>query len=146
MCSGALIWLFCPAWDAVKLTLKVGFICPFVVDDPTDLAIFKLAPTQKTCLFSDGNKANVSVCLGILDSLAPRAPPSLEALGASRLRGSGASETRPACWPTPGLPRHHRPVRPQAQRSRCSPTLPASRRHRASESGLTLLHREELTR
>ena len=26
------------AWDAVKLTLKVGFICPFVVDDPTDLA------------------------------------------------------------------------------------------------------------
>ena len=37
MCSGALIWLFSPAWDAVKLTLKVGFICPFVVDDPTDL-------------------------------------------------------------------------------------------------------------
>ena len=37
MCSGVLSWLFSPAWDAVKLTLKVGFICPFVVDDPTDL-------------------------------------------------------------------------------------------------------------
>ena len=36
MCSGALIWLFSPAWDAVKLTLKAGFICPFVVDDPTE--------------------------------------------------------------------------------------------------------------
>ena len=75
MCSGALIWLFCPAWDTVKLTLKVGFICPFVVDDPTDLgativvaqalclSIFNLSPTQKTCLFTKGNKANVSVCL-----------------------------------------------------------------------------------
>ena len=72
MCSGALIWLFSLAWDAVKLTLKVGFICPFVVDDPTDLgativvaqalclSIFNLSPTQKTCLFTDGNKANVS--------------------------------------------------------------------------------------
>lgn len=72
MCSGALIWLFSPAWDAVKLTLKVGFICPFVVDDPTDLgativvaqalclSIFNLSPTQKTCLFTNGNKANVS--------------------------------------------------------------------------------------
>ena len=72
MCSGALIWLFSPAWDAVKLTLKVGFICPFVVDDPTDLgativvaqalclSIFNLSPTQKTCLFTDGNKANAS--------------------------------------------------------------------------------------
>ena len=30
--------MFVPAaWDAVKLTLKVGYICPFVVDDPTDL-------------------------------------------------------------------------------------------------------------
>ena len=72
VCSGALIWLFSPAWDAVKLTLKVGFICPFVVDDPTDLgativvaqalclSIFNLSPTQKTCLFTNGNKANVS--------------------------------------------------------------------------------------
>ena len=63
VCSGALIWLFSPAWDAVKLTLKVGFICPFVVEDPTDLgativvaqalclSIFNLSPTQKTCLF-----------------------------------------------------------------------------------------------
>ena len=32
-----MIWLFSPAWDAVKLTLKVGSICTFqvVVDDPT---------------------------------------------------------------------------------------------------------------
>ena len=63
-----IIW----AWDAVKLTLKVGFICPFMVDDPTYLgetivvaqalclSIFNLSPTQKTCLFTDGNKANVS--------------------------------------------------------------------------------------
>ena len=55
-----------------KLTLKVGFICPFVVDDPTYLgvtivvaqalclSIFNLSPTQKTCLFTNGNKANVS--------------------------------------------------------------------------------------
>jgi hypothetical protein len=31
-----LVWLFSPAWDAVTLTLDVGFICPFVVIDPTD--------------------------------------------------------------------------------------------------------------
>ena len=30
-------WLFSPAWDAVELTLRVGFICPFVVFDLTDL-------------------------------------------------------------------------------------------------------------
>ena len=60
------------AWDAVRLTLKVGFICPFVVNDPTNLdativvaqalclKIFDLFPTQKTCLFTNGNKANVS--------------------------------------------------------------------------------------
>ncbi len=36
--SGSLVcqWLFSPAWDAVTLTLDVGFICPFVVIDPTD--------------------------------------------------------------------------------------------------------------
>ena len=34
---GALLWLFTPAWDAVKLTLKVGFICSFVVIDPAYL-------------------------------------------------------------------------------------------------------------
>ena len=62
MCPGALIWLFSPALDAVNLTLKVGFICPFVVDDPTYLvativvaqalclSIFNLSPMQKTCL------------------------------------------------------------------------------------------------
>ena len=72
VCSGALIWLFSLAWDAVKLTLKVGFICPFVVNDPTDLgativvaqalclSIFKISPTQKTCPFTNGNKAKVS--------------------------------------------------------------------------------------
>jgi hypothetical protein len=26
VCSGPLVWLFSPAWDAVKLTLDVGFI------------------------------------------------------------------------------------------------------------------------
>jgi hypothetical protein len=36
VCSGPLIWLFSPAWDAVILTLDVGFFCPFVVIDPTD--------------------------------------------------------------------------------------------------------------
>ena len=35
---GHWVWLFSPACDAVKLTLQeVGFICPFVVVDPTDL-------------------------------------------------------------------------------------------------------------
>ena len=34
---GALLSLFSPAWGAIKLTLKVGFMCPFVVIDPTDL-------------------------------------------------------------------------------------------------------------
>ena len=63
-----------PAWDAVKLTLKVGFICPFVVDDPTDLgativvaqalclSIFNLSPLQKNCLFTDGIKLT---CLSV---------------------------------------------------------------------------------
>ena len=37
VCSGTLLWLFSPAWDAVELTRKVGFICPLVVIDPTDL-------------------------------------------------------------------------------------------------------------
>ena len=32
---GSLVWLFCPAWDAVEFTLEVGFIYPFVVIDPT---------------------------------------------------------------------------------------------------------------
>ena len=69
-------WLFSPAWDAVQLTLQVGFICPFVVIDPTDfgativvaqavcLTIFNLSPTQKTCLFTDGNKSSVCVTPG----------------------------------------------------------------------------------
>ena len=74
MYLGASIWLFSPAWDAVTLTLKDGFICPFVVNDPTYLgativvaqalclSIFNLSPMQKTCLFTNGNKANVSIC------------------------------------------------------------------------------------
>jgi hypothetical protein len=36
VCSDALFWPFSPAWDAVALNLDVGFICPFVVIDPTD--------------------------------------------------------------------------------------------------------------
>ena len=31
------IALFSPAWDAIELTLKVGFICPFVVICSTEL-------------------------------------------------------------------------------------------------------------
>ena len=66
------LWLFSPAWDALKLTLQNGFVCPFVVMDPTNLGativvaqalcltILDLSPTQKTCLFTDGNKASVS--------------------------------------------------------------------------------------
>ena len=34
--SRPLAWLFSPAWDAVELTLEVGFIYPFIVIDPTD--------------------------------------------------------------------------------------------------------------
>ena len=37
VCLGTLLWLFSPTWDAVKLTLQVSFICPFVVIDPTHL-------------------------------------------------------------------------------------------------------------
>ena len=37
VCSAALLWLFSLAWDAVELTLQVGFICPFMLIDPTDL-------------------------------------------------------------------------------------------------------------
>ena len=39
LCSATLLWLFSSAWDAIKLTLQVGFIsgCLFVVIDPTNL-------------------------------------------------------------------------------------------------------------
>ena len=72
--KGFLLLLFSPAWDAVQLTLQVGFICPFVVIDPSDLGativvaqalcltIVNLSPTQKNCFFTDGNKASVCVC------------------------------------------------------------------------------------
>ena len=78
VCSGTLLWLFSPAWDAVKLTLQVGFICPFVVIDPIDLGativvaqavyltIFNLSPMQKTCLFTYGDKAIVCVSIYII--------------------------------------------------------------------------------
>ena len=59
---------------SVERTLQVGFICPFVVIDPTDLdtpivvsqalcvTIFNLSLTQNTCLFTDGNNV-LFVCL-----------------------------------------------------------------------------------
>ena len=37
VCFETLLWLLALALDAIKLTLKVGFICPFVVTDPIDL-------------------------------------------------------------------------------------------------------------
>ena len=37
VCPGTLLWLFSLAWDTIKPTLQVGFICPFVVLDPTCL-------------------------------------------------------------------------------------------------------------
>ena len=39
VCSGALLWLFSPAHDDVKLrdTLKFRFPCPFVATDPTNI-------------------------------------------------------------------------------------------------------------
>ena len=69
VCSGSLVWLFSPAWDAVNSPCQeVGFICPFVVIDPTDLGattaiarnllrdlcltISYLSPTQNPCLFT----------------------------------------------------------------------------------------------
>jgi hypothetical protein len=42
LCSVTLILLFSPAWDAVILTLDVGFICPFMGIDPTDLKATKV--------------------------------------------------------------------------------------------------------
>ena len=56
-----------PAWDAVKLTMKVGFICPFVVIDPT---IFNQSPTQNTCPFTDVTKlVCASACGWVLVTL-----------------------------------------------------------------------------
>ena len=102
---GTLLWLFSPAWNAIKPTLNVDLICPFVVIDPSDLGatmetieffsslfcyfskprvevafcwiIFfnhrtallfqalclsnlNLSPTHNTCIFTNGNKANLS--------------------------------------------------------------------------------------
>ena len=46
---GALLWLFSPAWDAIELTLKVGFICPFVVIGSTELGT-TIVVAQALCL------------------------------------------------------------------------------------------------
>ena len=63
---GALLWLFSPAWDAVKHTLF-----SFVVIHHTDsgatimlaqalcLTIFKLSSTPNTCLLTDVHNASV---------------------------------------------------------------------------------------
>ena len=62
VCSGTLRSLFSPAWDAVELTLQVGFIGPFVVIDATDLGativvakarcltFVNISPTQNTSM------------------------------------------------------------------------------------------------
>ena len=67
-------WLFSSAWDAVRLTLKVRFICSHVVLDPTDVGattelLFQyanpsnLSQTQNTCPFTDGTSlSEVTVC------------------------------------------------------------------------------------
>ena len=50
---GAFIWMFSPAWDAVKLILMVGIICPFVVIEPSDLGVCynRLQNTGHDCMF-----------------------------------------------------------------------------------------------
>ena len=68
LCLETLLWLFSPALDAVKLTLKVGSICPLVVIDPTNLPGLMLVhlqsiPEQNTCLF-------LLVCLSVLNPTA----------------------------------------------------------------------------
>ena len=90
---GALLWQFFPAF--IKITLKVGFICPFVVIDPTDLGativvaqalcltIFNLSLTQNTCLFTDGNKA--SVCASAAPSPAATATAAAPSAAAAAL-------------------------------------------------------------
>ena len=67
----ALRWLFSPAWDAVELTLKIGFICPFVVIDSNAfsatifvaealcLIILNLSPTQQPAFLPKVMKATV---------------------------------------------------------------------------------------
>ena len=76
ICLGTLLWLFSQARDAVQIILRVGFICPFVVINPTNLGvtivvaqvlcltIFYLSSTQKTCFFTNDSK--VSVCIAML--------------------------------------------------------------------------------
>ena len=50
VCLGTLLWLFSPAWDAIKLTLKVCFVCPLVVIVPTDLGATMELFLQASCL------------------------------------------------------------------------------------------------
>ena len=50
LCSGSLVWLFSPAWDAVNSSCQdVGFICPFVVIDPTDLGVTTAVARLSRC-------------------------------------------------------------------------------------------------
>jgi hypothetical protein len=46
VCSEPLVWLFSLAWDAIILTLDVGFIRPFVIIEPAD--------SGTTTLFAQG--------------------------------------------------------------------------------------------
>ena len=46
LCLETLLWLFSPAWDAVKLTLKVGSVCSLVAIDPTNLPGLMLVHLQ----------------------------------------------------------------------------------------------------
>ena len=49
ICEFVLVWLFSLALEAVKLTLKVGFICPLVVIDPINLGT-TIVVAQALCL------------------------------------------------------------------------------------------------
>ena len=55
--SRTLLWLFSQAWDAVELTLQVGFIYPFVVLDPTNLGA--MLTKAEYLPFTNCNKARV---------------------------------------------------------------------------------------
>ena len=71
-------------WDAIEFTLRVGFVYPFVVVDPTCLGAtilvaqalcltaFNLCPTQNAFLFTDSDKA--SACVGAASGSEPQSP------------------------------------------------------------------------
>ena len=64
-----------PLQPGMKLNLKGGFIIgPHVVTtmevvQPVCLTIFNLSPTQKTCLYTNGNQASVRARAIIISSL-----------------------------------------------------------------------------